>query len=91
MEKEEYVVNRIKNLSEPIVEHKRPKVNIKQSVEACETGKIGYPTQLDADRASKLMKKRHKGMKWYRCEFCDQFHLTSTKHTRKGKIRIKNR
>lgn len=76
-------------LSEPIVEKSKPKVKIKQVPTTCHTGKLSYPTAEDAERATKLLKKKHKGgTKWYKCEFCGNYHLTSIKKQRKGKMRF---
>jgi len=75
-------------LSEPIYECKKPKVKIIQSDVECQTGKIGYPTVNDAEKAKNLLKKKHKGGKWYKCEFCGQYHLTSIKKKCKGKMKF---
>lgn len=75
-------------LTEPHYEYKKLKVKIKQSDISCESGKVSYPTAQDAENAVKLMKKKHRGSKWYKCEFCGQYHLTSLKAKRKGKMRV---
>lgn len=61
------------------------KQTIQQSKESCVTGKKTYPTVTDAVKAQRLMKKKHKGMRWYKCTFCGQYHLTSNSGRRKGK------
>ena len=76
-------------LSEPIYEKKKPKVNIRQVEITCHTGKLSYPTAEDAARATRLLKKKHKGgTKWYKCEYCGQYHLTSIVKQRRGKMRF---
>ena len=76
-------------LSEPIIDKSKPKVKIKQVPTTCHTGKLSYPTAEDAERATKLLKKKHKGgTKWYKCDYCGQYHLTSIKKRRKGKMRF---
>lgn len=47
-------------LSEPIIDKSKPKVKIKQVPTDCHTGKLSYPTAEDAERATKLLKKKHK-------------------------------
>lgn len=76
-------------LSELMIDKIKPKVKIKQVPTTCHTGKLSYPTAEDAERATKLLKKKHKGgTKWYKCDYCGQCHLTSIKKQRKGKMRF---
>ena len=66
-------------LTEPHYEHKKPRVNIKQSTIQCSCGKIGYLTPQDAESASALIRKKHKGFsRWYKCSICKQYHLTTS-------------
>lgn len=53
-------------------------------MEECPSGKIGYPTQLDANtallslwKAQQRGDKRRRERSTYRCRRCDRFHLTS--------------
>lgn len=64
------------------------KVPRKLKKELCKVECIEQSAE-DAERAKKLLKKKHKGgTKWYKCDYCGQYHLTSIKKQRKGKMRF---
>jgi len=82
------ILNSSDDLVEHVIIHKKRKVRITQSNVACRTGKISYPSIQDAERARVLLKNKHKGVNWYKCEFCGQYHLTSIKKNCHGKMKF---
>jgi len=72
----------------PIPVAKKLKATFIVSDVPCQSGKVGYPTAFDAEKAQKNLKRKHKGKTtFYKCPHCEQFHLTSSKG-RKGKMKM---
>ena len=88
-----------KSIPEKLVEPPEPeKIRHRiNQVEPCPCGKVTYASRHDAEKAAKLLSKKHKknrGINAYLCEICNQWHLSSKTYRkqvkRNGKRNAKN-
>lgn len=80
----------LKSIPDKLVETPEPEKmhhNIIQA-EQCPCGKVTYASRHDAEKAAKLLSKKHKrnrGVNAYLCDICSQWHLSSKTHIKQFK------
>ena len=80
----------LKSIPDKLVEPPEPEKthhNIVQA-EQCTCGKVTYASRYDAEKAAKLLSKKHKrnrGVNAYLCDICGKWHLSSKTYRKQVK------